>query len=73
MIHWVNGNLIICGSYYDKKVYGYYVYFLELCALKRFFFVNIEDFAYLSSKKKNLPLLYSHVTYLYLINYTYSP
>ncbi len=47
MIHWVNGNLIICGSYYDKKVYGYYVYFLELCALKRFFFVNIEDFAYL--------------------------
>ncbi len=31
----------------DKKVYGYYVYFLELCALKRFFFVNIEDFAYL--------------------------
>ena len=28
---------------------------------------------YLSSKKKNLLLLYSHVTYLYLINYTYSP
>lgn len=30
-------------------------------------------FLYLSSKKKNLLLLYSHVTYLYLINYTYSP
>ena len=28
---------------------------------------------YLSSKKKNPPLLYSYVTYLYLINYTYSP
>ena len=26
-----------------------------------------------SSKKKNPSLLYSYVTYLYLINYTYSP
>lgn len=34
---------------------------------------NIGKILYLSSKKKNLPLLYSHVTYLYLINYTYSP
>lgn len=32
-----------------------------------------DFFNYLSSKKKNLLLLYSHVTYLYLINYTYSP
>ena len=26
-----------------------------------------------SSKKKNPQLLYSYVTYLYLINYAYSP
>lgn len=32
-----------------------------------------KNISYLSSKKKNPPLLYSYVTYLYLINYTYSP
>ena len=31
----------------DKKVYGIMYTCLELCALKRFFLVNIEDFAYL--------------------------
>lgn len=34
---------------------------------------TLNLFDYLSSKKKNLPLLYSHVTYLYIVNYTYSP
>ena len=33
----------------------------------------LPEIWYLSSKKKNPSLLYSYVTYLYLINYTYSP
>ena len=38
-----------------------------------FDFPTVSTFSYLSSKKKNPPLLYSYVTYLYLINNTYSP
>ena len=43
--------------------------FQSYCATFRY----LAFYFYLSSKKKNSPLLYSHVTYLYLINYTYSP
>ena len=66
--HAFRENKRIYNYFFNKYVFSQHTYtFLFLKAMK------YPEIYYLSSKKKNLLLLYSHVTYLYLINYTYSP